>query len=579
MGAPDYKIGGKIEAESASAKPGPEKSADVDPLVAALGALLGQNAHGAPAAGTPSRERPHGLSEKIPSIADRYRVLVEQIPAVVFMAYLDGAISEAYVSPQVEEVLGFSREEWLDDPIRWYHQIHPDDRRRWSIEAAEILLKGNPLKSVYRVIGRDGRVVWFHCQAKVVRRQDGQPWFVHGVGIDISDLKRTEQALQEETAERERLQKLELERQIGKREQTESRLAAIVESSDDAIISKNLDGIITTWNKGAERIFGYTAKEALGQHITLIVPADRRDEEAEILGRLRRGERIDHFPTVRIRKDGTRLDTSLAVSPLRDSTGRVMGASKVARDITEERRVEQALRESEEKFRQLAETLDSQVRERTSELEERNTEVLRQSAELRALSFRLLKAQDDERRHIARELHDSAGQTLAVLSMNLVQIIHEANRNAPQLAKYAEQTERLVQQLSDDIRTTSYLLHPPLLDETGLSGALGWYIQGLEKRSGLQIKLTISEDFGRVPSDTELVVFRLVQECLTNVHRHSGSKSATICLARSAEQICVEVQDRGRGIAPERLTAIQSEGAGVGIRGMRERLRVSSGAI
>ena len=129
------------------------------------------------------------------------------------------------------------------------------------------------------------------------------------------------------------------------------RLAAIVESSDDAIISKNLDGVISSWNKSAERLFGYTAEEAIGQSIMLIIPADRRKEEESILDRIRHGQRVDHFETVRRRKDGTLIELSVTISPVRDSTGRVVGASKVGRDITERRQSERALRESEERLR------------------------------------------------------------------------------------------------------------------------------------------------------------------------------------------------------------------------------------
>src|SRR5271154_5375453 len=134
----------------------------------------------------------------------KYRALVEQIPAVVFMAYLDKGIGEAYVSPQIETALGFSQSEWLEDPVRWYQQIHPDDKMRWSEEAAEMFLSGRPLRSSYRVMARDGRVLWFQCEAKMIRREDGRPWFIHGVGFDITERKGLEEAILEISAREQR---------------------------------------------------------------------------------------------------------------------------------------------------------------------------------------------------------------------------------------------------------------------------------------------------------------------------------------------------------------------------------------
>src|SRR5579862_5053120 len=161
------------------------------------------------------------------------------------------------------------------------------------------------------------------------------------------------------TMERMRSERADVERRLRLNSEL---LASIVASSDDAIVSKNLDGVITSWNKGAEQIFGYSATEAVGQHITLIIPEDRRDEETEILARLRRGEQIDHFDTVRRCKDGRLLDVSLTISPLRDLGGRIVGASKVARDITQQKRIQEALRQGEENYRKLAEKLDIEVR-------------------------------------------------------------------------------------------------------------------------------------------------------------------------------------------------------------------------
>ena len=597
-------------------------------------------------------------------------------------------------------------------------------------------------------------------------------------------------------------------------ERTTSLLASIVDSSDDAILSKNLDGTITSWNRGAERLFGHKAQEAIGQHITLIVPWERRSEEEDILRRLARGERVEHFETVRKRKDGTYIDASLTISPIRDAAGKVIGASNVARDVSEQKRVAAALRESEERFRaivettpecvklvaadgtlllmngpglqmvgahsadevvgknvydliapedrdrfkafnesicrgeqgslqfdiiglegkrrnmetqaaplrnpdatlshlavttdiserkraeellrtseerfralvnassdvvyrmspdwsemreldgrgfiadmgkptkdwlndyihpddqpvvlrtireavrtksmfdlehrvrrtdgtlgwtysravpllnvdgeieewfgaasdvtarkeaeenfrKLAQTLDAEVRSRTRKLEEQSTQV-------RDLSWRLLRSQNEERRHIARELHDSAGQTLTVLGISLAQLAQKTGRNAPELAAEAEQIQETVQQLHREIRTTSYLLHPPLLDENGLYSAVSWFLQGLLERSGLEIQLDISKDFGRLPPEMELVIFRLVQECLTNIHRHSESKTASIRIARESNQIALDIRDQGKGMPSARLTEIQSGRSGVGIGGMRERLRQFEGTL
>jgi PAS domain S-box-containing protein len=390
-------------------------------------------------------------------------------------------------------------------------------------------------------------------RALVIKDSAGKPERMLGINLDVSEKKQAER--------------------------TKNLLAAVVDSSDDAIVSKTLDGTITSWNQGAERIFGYTAEEAVGQKILIIIPEDRRDEENEILRRLRNGERIDHFETVRRKKDGSLVNVSVTISPIKDATGKIIGASKVGRDISQRKRSDMLLQESEQRFRKLSESLEIEVRNRTLELEERNREILLHADHVRQLSWELLRAQDKERRHIARELHDSAGQTLAVLGMNMAAILHKVLTKSPDVISSIEKAQEMIQELTKDIRTTSYLLHPPLLDENGLPAALSWYVRGLSERSGIDVSLTISEEFGRLPSDMELLIFRLVQECLTNVHRHSGSRNAVIEVSRSSDRISLEVRDQGKGISPERLAQINSGTSGVGIRGMRERLREFGGDL
>jgi signal transduction histidine kinase len=250
-----------------------------------------------------------------------------------------------------------------------------------------------------------------------------------------------------------------------------------------------------------------------------------------------------------------------------------------AADFVRRCKIEEILLQSDERLRGMAENLDAQVRARTAELEMRNKEVNEQSERLRDLSARLLQAQDDERRRIARELHDSVGQILTVLGLNIASLALHSPALAPDVAKTVDQSERLLDQLNREIRTMSYLLHPPLLDESGLAEALRWYIGGLQQRSKIDIDLEVPSDFGRLSPDAELVIFRIVQEALTNIHRHSRSEMALIRLVRDDERIFVEIQDWGTGILPEKLKIIQSHGSGVGIRGMRERVRQLHGEL
>ena len=780
----------------------------------------------------------------------QFREMIDVLPAAIYTTDAEGRLT--HFNPAAVKFSGREPELGTDKWCVTWKLFYPDGRPMPHDECpmAIALKEGRVIVGAEAIAEKpDGTRRWFTPYPTPLR--DNQGRIVGGMNmlVDITERKEAERAT--------------------------SRLAAIVDSSDDAIMSKKLDGTITSWNKSAERLFGYSAQEAIGQRITIIIPWERRAEEEDILRRLARGERIDHFETVRRRKDGSTLDVSLTISPIRDSTGRVIGASKIARDISDRKRADRALRQSErrlaaeadalanlnewsgrlwrsrtftdglqellggvielmgadkgnvqlldpqravltivaqrgfrqdfldffrevsvndesacgralrsgepviiedverdpqyaplraiaraadyravvsapligadgillgmvsthfgsvhrpseqdlrrldlyvrqaadfirrcrteetlrqsqERFRalvnatsyvvyrmspdwsemrqldgkgfisdtdksrkdwlqeyihaddqplvlkairdaidtksvfqlehrvkradgslgwtysravpvvgengelvewfgaasdvtarkeaeenyiKLAETLDAQVRLRTKELEDRNADVLRQSEQLRELSWQLLQTQDEERRHIARELHDSAGQTLAVLGMNLSMLVDEAKQKAPALGRSAEEINELVQQLTKEIRTMSYLLHPPLLDENGLPAAISWYVSGLGDRSGLDVSLQISEEFGRLPRGMELVIFRVVQECITNIHRHSGSKNADIRIVREPERVLIEAKDYGKGIPSEKLAEIRTKGSGVGIRGMRERLRQFNGEM
>jgi signal transduction histidine kinase len=232
-----------------------------------------------------------------------------------------------------------------------------------------------------------------------------------------------------------------------------------------------------------------------------------------------------------------------------------------------------ASKSTEQQLKEAHEELEQKVRERTAALNTAN-------ANLGELSGRLQQMRDEERRQIARELHDSIGQLLAALAMNIAVVQRQAGNLDSAGAQAISENAAMVEQISREIRTISHLLHPPLLDVAGLASALRWYVDGFSERSKIKIDLQIPEPFRRLSDEMELAIFRMVQECLTNIHRHSGGSSAAIRVHEEDHRIVVEVQDGGKGIPLEKQLELSSSGrTGVGFRGMRERLRQLGGTL
>jgi PAS domain S-box-containing protein len=258
----------------------------------------------------------------LPSLEAKYRALVEQIPAVVFMAYLDEAVGEAYVSPQIEAALGFTQEEWLQDPVRWYAQVHPDDKLRWSVEAAELFLSGKPLRSAYRVLSRDGRVIWFHCEAKMIRREDGTPWFIHGVGFDITELKRTEEAL----------------------EQERNVMSAILDTVGALVIVLDPSGRIVRFNRACERSTGCTFADAAGQHVwDLFIPPEDAAGFRTHFEKMRAGQLQNDYECQWLARDGARRLIAWSGTSLGGGKGTPAYVIATGIDITERKHLEKAI--------------------------------------------------------------------------------------------------------------------------------------------------------------------------------------------------------------------------------------------
>ena len=227
---------------------------------------------------------------------------------------------------------------------------------------------------------------------------------------------------------------------------------------------------------------------------------------------------------------------------------------------------------AEEQLRHAQAELERKVQERTTELRMANEN-------LSELSGQLQQLRDDERRQIARELHDSVGQLLASLGMNIAMVQAQAHKLDPAAARAVSENSALVQQIGKEIRTISYLLHPPLLDVAGLSSALRWYVDGFSERSNIKVDFEAPSEFRRLSDQMEIAIFRLVQECLTNIHRHSGSDRAKIVIREEDGSVVVEIKDAGKGIPLEKQLELSAGRTGVGVRGMRERLRRFGGDL
>jgi PAS domain S-box-containing protein len=347
---------------------------------------------------------------------------------------------------------------------------------------------------------------------------------------------------------------------------SEAKFRLLVEAVRDyAIFMLDPEGNITSWNLGAERIKGYRSHEIIGKHFSCFYcEEDLRNgkPQRELVVAAKEGRFEDEG--WRLRKDGSKFWANVVITAVRDGSGKLVGFAKVTRDFTERLKAQEALR--------------SEVTER------RETELqLRESQKsLRQLSLHLLRTQDEERRRIGRDLHDSLGQYLAVLKMKLDLLTRLIGKENDEALQGFTQCLQLTQDSIKELRTVSYLLYPPMLEEMGLKSAIPWYLDGFSARSGIKTTFEVQVDVDRLPRDSELALFRVLQESLTNVHRHSGSKIAHVRLLASDGMGILQIEDEGKGMPSDLLEQSGQDwmGAlGVGLRGMNERLLQLGGRL
>lgn len=472
------------------------------------------------------KEQPASVSP----LEERFHLFVQAVQDyALFMLDPEGNV--ATWNSGAERIKGYQASEIIG---RHFSVFYPEEdlkaRKPWR--ELEVAAKEGRFEDYGWRVREDGSRFWANVVITAVRDDTGTLIGFGKVTRDLTERKQNEDELRRK----------------------EERFRMLVEAVQDyAIFMLDPEGYILTWTPAAQRIKGYKPSEIIGKHFSGFYPREDilRGKPA---WELKVAAKVGRFEDEgwRIRKDGSKFWANVVITALRDSHGHLVGFSKITRDFTERMLAQKALEDSQRQLRESEKAL-------------------------RELSLHVLHSQEEERRRIGREIHDSLGQYLSVLKMKL-----DSMSSSPDAARQAAACADLAEDCLKEIRTISYLLYPPMLEEMGLRSAIPWYLEGFSKRSGVDTTFDVSANFRRLPREAELALFRVLQESLINVQRHSGSARADIRLSQTKDAVTLQVTDQGRGLPAE----IREQGArnwagslGVGLRGMSERMHQLGGDL